>query len=128
MATFAELDENNVVLQVIKVDNSVVTDDFGNESEGLGIAFCRETFGDNKRWVQCSYTGAFRVNYPSMGYTYSTEHDAFIPPRPHSNWVLDTSRMIYIPPIPYPSDGQVYRWEQSTNSWEFVSATNEMET
>lgn len=40
MAHFAELDENNKVIQVIVVHNNELLDDNGNESEQKGIDFC----------------------------------------------------------------------------------------
>jgi hypothetical protein len=34
-------------------------------------------------------TKAFRKNYAGLGYTYDTERDAFIPPKPYNSWVLN---------------------------------------
>ena len=42
MAHFAELNQENVVLQVIVVNNDVLIDELGNESEQKGIDFCNE--------------------------------------------------------------------------------------
>ena len=40
MAHFAEIDENNVVLQVIVVHNNELVDDEGQENELKGVQFC----------------------------------------------------------------------------------------
>lgn len=87
MAHFAQLNDNNVVTQVIVVHNNELLDENGQESEVKGIAFCQSLFGGN--WVQTSYNANFRKNYAGIGYTYDAVRDAFIPPKPEDNWVLD---------------------------------------
>ena len=86
MAHFAELDNQNTVLRVIVVHNNELLDN-GVESEAKGIAFCKTLFGGN--WKQTSYNGNIRKNYAGIGFTYDPVRDAFIPPKPGDNWVLD---------------------------------------
>ena len=86
MAHFAELDNQNTVLRVIVVHNNELLDN-GVESEAKGIAFCKTLFGGN--WKQTSYNGTIRKNYAGIGFTYDPVRDAFIPPKPGDNWVLD---------------------------------------
>ena len=86
MAHFAELDNQNTVLRVIVVHNNELLDN-GVESETKGIAFCKTLFGGN--WKQTSYNGNIRKNYAGIGFTYDPVRDAFIPPKPGDNWVLD---------------------------------------
>ena len=78
MAHFAELDENNKVIQVIVVHNNELIDENGQESEVKGILFCQSLFGGN--WVQTSYNQNFRKNYAGIGFTYNSELDEFNPP------------------------------------------------
>lgn len=87
MAHFAQLDDNNTVLQVIVVHNNELLDENGQESEAKGIAFCQSLFGGN--WKQTSYNGNFRKNYAGIGFTYDEPRDAFIAPKPEGNWILD---------------------------------------
>lgn len=87
MAHFAQLDENNIVTQVIVVHNNELLDENGQESEAKGIAFCQSLFGGN--WIQTSYNGNFRKNYAGQGFSYDITRDAFIPPKPEGNWILD---------------------------------------
>ena len=90
MAHFAELDENNTVLRVIVVSNGELLDTSMQESEELGIAFCKKLFGENTRWVQTSYNRTFRRYYAGPGYTYNPEKDVFYPPCPNDNmYTLD---------------------------------------
>jgi hypothetical protein len=61
MAHFAEIGLNNVVLRVIVVNNDDCKDELGNESESVGVEFCRNLLGGT--WVQTSYHGNIRKNY-----------------------------------------------------------------
>lgn len=79
MAHFAQLDENNVVMQVIVVSNDELMDN-GVESEAKGIAFCQSLFGADVRWIQTSYNGNFRGVYAGIGYTYDADKDVFVAP------------------------------------------------
>ena len=116
MAHFAQLDENNVVLQVIVVNNSDTMVD-GQESEAKGIAFCQSLFGADTRWAQTSYSGSFRVRYAGIGYTFNVALNAFIPPQPYPSWTLNTTTCDWDPPVPMPNDGKFYRWDEPTLSW-----------
>jgi len=115
MAHFAQLDENNVVLQVIVVNNSDCLDENGNESEAVGVAFCQSLLGGN--WKQTSYNGTIRKNYAGIGYTYDSTRDAFIPPKPYDSWLLDDTTCLWNPPTPMPTDNKQYCWDELTTSW-----------
>ena len=86
MAHFAELDENNTVLRVIVISNGQILDlSTQQESEEVGIAFCKKLFGEHTKWVQTSYNGSFRRYFAGPGYKYSQEKDVFYPPCPNDN-------------------------------------------
>ena len=88
MSHFAQLDENNVVTQVIVVSNDDIKDVNGNEVEEIGVAFCKKLLGADTNWKQTSYNNNFRVRYAGIGYKFSEELNAFIPPRPFDSWEL----------------------------------------
>jgi len=115
MAHFAQLDENNSVIQVIVVNNDVLLDANGNESEQLGQEFCTQLLGG--RWVQTSYNASFRKNYAGYDFTYDANLDAFIPPKPYNSWILDEQTGQWQAPVPYPADGESYAWDEDTQSW-----------
>jgi hypothetical protein len=79
MAHFAQINENNVVLQVIVVNNDELMDGT-DENEAKGIAFCQSLFGADTRWVQTSYNANFRGIYAGIGYTYDSVKDEFVAP------------------------------------------------
>jgi hypothetical protein len=81
MAHFAQIDTNDLVIQVIVVKNDVILDDDGVEQESLGVAFCQSLYGEDTDWVQTSYNANFRKYYAGLGYTYDRVKDEFVPPQ-----------------------------------------------
>ena len=120
MAHFARLDDNNVVQQVIVVANKDTADADGNELESIGVAFCQKLLGGN--WKQTSYNGNIRKNYAGIGYTYDAAIDAFVPPKPFPSWVLNNDTAQWEAPVPMPTDGKMYSWDEDTQSWVEVAA------
>ena len=118
MAHFAELDENNVVLQVI----------VGVDEPHDGEAIYAQTTGTV--WKKTSYNTQagqhllggtpFRKNYAGIGYTYDPDRDAFIPPQPYPSWLLDEQTCQWHPPIQYPGDDKRYEWDEQTTSWKEI--------
>jgi hypothetical protein len=118
MAYFARLDEQYVVQEVIKLNNDVLLDQYGFECEWLGAQQCAELYGPGSIWVQTSFNSSIRKNYAGIGYTYDPQRDAFIPPKPPvPSFVLDESTCRWVPPVPYPSDGQNYYWDEASLAW-----------
>ena len=115
-----------------KVQDGVVTQVIVAEPEFF------DTFVDSSpgRWIQTSYntrggvhyqpnsntpsedqSKALRKNYAGMGFTYDADKDAFIPPQPFASWVLNDDTCLWEAPVPYPEDGNAYRWDEDTQSW-----------
>lgn len=82
MAHFAQLDSNNIVMQVVVISNDMIKDEQGNEQEQMGIDFLKSLLGQQTIWKQTSYNGNFRKNYAGIDYTYDSIRDAFINPKP----------------------------------------------
>jgi len=116
MAHFAKLDDNNVVLEVHVVDNIWLLQD-GVESEDKGVQFLVNWSGGYTNWKQTSYNGKIRKNYAGVGYTYDATRDAFIPPQPFPSWTLNETTCLWDAPVPIPTDGQRYNWDEATTSW-----------
>lgn len=60
---------------------------------------------------------AYRKNYAGIGYSYDQERDAFIPPKPYPSWLLNESTCLWDAPVPYPTDGQMYLWDEDNQQW-----------
>jgi hypothetical protein len=124
MAHFARV-VDGVVTEVLVV---------GDDQEHRGQEFLAEDLGLGGTWVKTSYNThggvhAFggtplRKNYAGIGYTYDSLRDAFIPPKPEGldSWVVNEDTGLWEAPVPYPTDGKNYTWNESTTSWVEVTA------
>jgi len=117
MANFAQLNENYLVTEVVVVNNETINNLPFPESEPIGVAFCQSLFGSTTVWKQTSYNANFRKNYACIGYTYDPALNAFIAPQPYPSWLLNTATCQWEAPVPYPTDGLVYKWDETTLSW-----------
>jgi hypothetical protein len=110
MSHFAQIDENNIVTRVLVIDHDQIM---------------TGAFGDPATWIQTSYNTRegvhlsggtpLRKNYAGIGFSYDSERDAFIPPKPFASWQLDEFTCSWVPPIAKPEG--LYSWDESTCSW-----------
>jgi hypothetical protein len=124
MSHFAKLDDNNVVV-FVTVGRQ---EDDGLEEELIartGDVYRQTSYNTHGGVHYNAETGepsddqskALRKNYAGIGYTYDEERDAFIPPQPFESWVLNEDSCLWDAPVPYPTDGAVYVWDEETVSW-----------
>ena len=115
-----------------KVQNGIVTQVIVAEPEFF------QTFVDTSpgEWIQTSYNTrggvhygqngepdggvALRKNYAGTGYTYDKTRDAFIPPQPYPSWTLNEETCFWDSPVPYPTDGNPYIWNEETQTWDLL--------
>ena len=113
MSHFAQIDDNNTVVQVIVVEQDV-------SDTGL--------FGPKEKWIQTSYNThggvhllggtPLRKNYAGIGYTYDPVNDCFVPPKPFPSWTLDTQTCLWQAPVAMPvQEGKYFTWDEDTTSW-----------
>ena len=128
MASFAKIGLNGKVIEVLSVVNEVLHDANGIEQETIGVQFLKNLYNEpNAIWKQTSYNThggvhdnggtPFRKNHAGIGYTYDEGRDAFIPSKPYNSWVLNESTCNWEAPVAYPTDGQIYSWNEDTQSW-----------
>jgi hypothetical protein len=116
-----------------KVQDGVVTQVIVAEPEFF------DTFVDTTpgEWLQTSYNTrggvhygqngvadggvALRKNYAGIGFTYDNTRDAFIPPKPYASWTLNEDSCLWECPVAYPTDGQMYEWNEDAQSWDVVA-------
>lgn len=107
MAHFAEIDEENKVVDVVFLSNDIVTDENGEEVEQLGIDHLLTHHGADRNWVQTSYNANFRGNYAFLGGSYLTNVrslgeesvDIFIDPKPFVSWVIHEMEARWTSPV-----------------------------
>ena len=109
MAHFARVTAQGIVEQVIVAEQDFI-----------------DTLPDASSWVQTSYNThggqhpegrPLRKNYAGIGYTYDPARDAFIPPKPYSQWVLNEQTCFWDAPTQMPNDGKEYQWDEQLGNW-----------
>lgn len=103
---YAEI-ENGVVINLLESDlqipttSSLVQTDY-NSFTGVNIS--KENAG-------------LASNYCAIGYLYNADAGRFYPAQPYPSWTLNNTTYRWESPIPYPTDGQPYVWDETTQSW-----------
>ena len=136
MASFVQLDADNVVTVAIVVNDSDMEDYAGAKSEAIGIGWCEKTYGATTNWKQSAtpnvMTGkAWRGNPAGIGMTYMTgvetlgvaSTDIFIIQQPYPSWSIGIGTALWYaptPPGPVPDltdaerlAGKTYIWSES---------------
>jgi len=107
MSHFAKI-EAGIVTQVI-----VAEQDFIDTQSGQYVQTSYNTRGN-----QHSLGGTpMRGNFAGIGYVYDESLDVFYEPQPFISWTLNETTFVWEPPIAYPSDGQMYVWDEPSTSW-----------
>jgi hypothetical protein len=108
MAHYAFLDSNNIVTEVIvgkdEGENEIDWEQHYGEFRGQP---CKRT----------SYHGNIRKNYAGIGYTYDSNRDAFISPKPFASWTLNETFCNWEAPSSRPNDEKQYRWNEEQLTW-----------
>jgi hypothetical protein len=94
MAHFAKIGLNNKIIEVLSVHNNELLDSEGVEQEVNGIDFLTKLTGW-ALWKQTSYNNNFRKNYAGIGFTYDEDRDAFIPPKPSADAILNEETCLW---------------------------------
>lgn len=123
MAHFAELDENNNVVNVIVV----ASEDFqvdGVENEEAGINLLEEWFG-HRRWAQTSYSDSIRGRYATIGGVFRPDLNQFIGLKPFPSWLLNETTGEWEAPSPRPAleSNQIEYWDEENLRWSYFEVT-----
>ena len=125
MSHFAKLDQNNIVI-FVTVGRQ---EDDGKEaelSERTGDTYKQTSYNTIggvyldpiTREVADDQSKSFRKNFAGLGFTYDAGRDAFISPKPFDSWLLDEATCLWEAPVPYPTDGFTYTWNEAQVDWE----------
>lgn len=119
MAHYAYLDDNSIVTQVI------VGKDEGEDGIDWEQYYGAVRCSYNTHGGQHSSGTPFRYNYPGPGWSFSPDFGpdgAFIPPQPFPSWTLNPDTALWDAPVPMPTEGGPWRWDEATLSWAEVTA------
>lgn len=114
MAHYAKV-LNGKVINVIVAEESFF-DDFIDTSPGEYIQTSYNTAGG----VHTNGGTPLRKNFAAIGYTYDSDRDAFIPPKPYASWTLNDETCLWDSPVAYPTDGESYTWNEDAQTWDIV--------
>ena len=109
MAHWAEIDSSNIVTRVLGGNN--------NEPDE-GYQWLIDNLGGT--WIQTSYNNNIRGTYAGIGYEYNEAEDIFITPKPYPSWLMDSETYLWNAPIPMPTDGGMYSWDEDELSWKEI--------
>ncbi len=125
MAHYAKV-ENNIVTKII-VAEAEFFETFVDSSPGTWIQTSYNTRGGihyepNSNTPSQDQSKALRKNYAGLGFTYDSNKDAFIPPKPFNSWILNETTCLWEAPVAKPTteleSTQYYDWNESIINWE----------
>jgi len=115
-----------------KITFGIVEDVIGADQDFIDTGLV----GNPSAWVETSYNTrggiyylpdtntpgsdqslALRANYAGIGYTYDAINDVFYAPQPYPSWIISAPTWEWQAPVPYPSTGGPYTWDEATQSW-----------
>ena len=111
MAHFAEVNSDNVVVRVIVADTK---------------EWCENNLGGT--WVQTSYNThggqhpegrPLHKNYAGIGYHW--DGVGFFAPQPFPSWTKNEDTYLWESPVPMPTDGKLYTWNEVDQKWDEVN-------
>lgn len=123
MAHYAFLDENNVVTEVIVGNAEGGLIDWESHYSAFRGQACKRTSYNTQGGIHTLGGTPLRKNYAGIGFTYDSQRDAFIPPKPFASWLLNEDTCLWDAPVPYPTDigtpeePKHYTWDEATTSW-----------
>ena len=122
MAHYAFLNTNNIVTEVIVgkdegEDNTDWEVHYGNFRNQV----CKRTSYNTSGGIHSSGGIPYRKNYAGIGYSYDEQRDAFIAPKPYPSWILNEETCLWEPPIGYPNDEKMYKWNEEITNWEEIT-------
>ena len=121
MGHFAKVVDGKVVQVIVAEPEFFQT--FVDSSPGTWLQTSYNTRGNvhyNPDSNEPSGQPALRGNYAGIGFTYDSTHDVFYAPQPFTSWTLNQATWTWNAPVPYPTDGKIYNWDEATTSWKVV--------
>ena len=120
MAHYVFLDENNVIVNVIRGVDEDQTDnlpeefssweEFYEDQQGLT---CKRTSYNTSAGEHSEGKTPFRANYGGIGMIYDPTNDIFHNPQPYDSWTLNTTTGLWEAPIDYPNDSESsFYWDE----------------
>jgi len=122
MPTYSKINSENKVVEVVDIEDGISNAlEYLNNNHGSGNWLQTDYYTSANKHYDTNFIKddklPFRKNHGAVGYTYDLQRDAFISQKPMDSWVLDEETCTWQPPIPYPSDGFNYNWNEQIQNW-----------
>lgn len=128
MAHYAKILDGKVIKVIVA--EAEFFDTFVDDSAGTWIKASYNTRGGvhyqpNTHTPSENQSLALRKNFPSVGFYY--DGTGFYQPQPYNSWTLNNTTYLWEAPLTYPTDGNVYIWDedayQADNTTGWVEVT-----
>lgn len=81
------------------------------------------TLPDKESWLVGKISSSYGYTIADIGKQYFPEYNIFTEQKYYNSWILDTSSLSWVPPIPYPTSSGEYEWDEQNLSWIDVTPT-----
>lgn len=98
---FVKLDENNIVTQTTRLEDSVGPD------EATGASYLNKIYKTNDTWKLVTKSQGV-----IPGHYYDQANNRYIPQQPFPSWTLNETTLVWDPPVSFPEDGNPYSWDE----------------
>ena len=122
MAHYAFLNNNIVTEVIVGKDEGEDNTDWEQHYGNFRNQICKITSYNTSGGIHSSGGIPYRKNYAGIGYIYDEQRDAFIPQKPYASFILNEDTCLWEPPVPYPTDGEQYTWNEEDLQWSLVAA------
>ena len=122
MAHYAFLNNNIVTEVIVGKDEGEDNTDWEVHYGNFRNQVCKRTSYNTSGGIHSSGGIPYRKNYAGIGYIYDEQRDAFIPQKPYASFILNEDTCLWEPPVPYPTDGEQYTWNEEDLQWSLVAA------
>jgi hypothetical protein len=123
MAYWAEIDSKNKVVRVTVGSNDEPDEGYQWLIDNLGGTWIKTSY-NTRGGIHYGEDGApdngtpLNYNFGEVGSTW--DGIGFYAPQPYPSWTLDKTTYLWVAPIPMPTDGDRYVWNEDTQSWDVI--------
>ena len=99
-----------MMYKFIKIENNIVVDTREDSNK-----FFPNVIGEESLWI------LHEGDMPGIGYTYDYELKKFKCSQPYISWIWNNDTNAWQSPVPHPNDGQIYNWNEETQTWDLTN-------
>lgn len=124
MATYAEIDSNNIVLRLVHISNDEIRNNDDSENDELGKELCKKSTNSDNRFIKTSINNNIRERCAQIGGLYLEDLDIYTVSQPYPSWTFNIQKRIWDAPVEHPplteeqiQDRYFYEWSEEDQKW-----------